>query len=204
MDPYHKLKMELQKYFYFDLTNLIISFYCFSKKYKKKNKHIYSQQCIFIGDLVGTHYCIKNNIFNELTFVYACRKGYISVVKKLLWHINNFDYGLREACKGHQWKIIHYLTRHGANDWGGALSSACVHGHLDIIKFILSKVKIKSNFNYKKGFYYACIGGHLKSVQHMVKYISANDFIKGFKKAKYHKHILHWLQTHSKQLSKNI
>ena len=48
---------------------------------------------------------------------------------------NNWNYGLKGACKGGHKEIVNYMISKGANNWNNGLYGACKGGHIEIVDY---------------------------------------------------------------------
>jgi ankyrin repeat protein len=166
---------------------------------------------------------IKPNVSinSEKAFIHACKHGHLHVVKWLLLikpniSINSKKKAFRHACnKGYLGiaklllSINPYLDVFESDK--SAVTAACIHGHLPILKWIfLQYPRMMNNYckngfyinnNYNNGFYLACISGHLPVLKWL--YRENNDVYNDsnaqsiFESAckNGHLHIIEWLHN---------
>jgi len=84
---------------------------------------------------------INQTLIHQYEFVNACDKGDLEIVKVLIIRGEYItDVGLQSACVHGHLNIVKYLVQEGADansDGGYPLIYACEHGHLDIVKYLV-------------------------------------------------------------------
>ena len=113
---------------------------------------------------INSNYVLKEKIINEDIFTIYKNKN-----NTLIWW-----YGLNQACKVGNLKIVNLIIGKGMNDWDNVLESSCEGGNLKIINLVIKK----GAFGWDNGLIGACYSGHLKIVNLMIEK-GANDWNSG-------------------------
>jgi ankyrin repeat protein len=90
----------------------------------------------------------------------------------------NWDLGLRYACKGGNMECVELMIQKGANQWNDVLREACIGGHMEIVELLIQKGA--NNWNW--GLEGACLGGYMECVELMIEN-GANDLNCGLRGA---------------------
>lgn len=78
------------------------------------------------------------NNLNE-AFGVACYYHSNTVIAYFIPRGVDFNYGLKNACRGGQINIIKFLIECGASDINGCFYEACKHGDLDIVMYLIER-----------------------------------------------------------------
>lgn len=88
-------------------------------------------------------------------------------------NIANLDYALACSCRNRNYEAINLFIDMGAKDYNWAISWAAHGGHLDVIKFLMSRISIKDiNFNWAMAS--AARGGHIKVINFLIDHGADN------------------------------
>lgn len=92
-------------------------------------------------------------------FGIACIKGHINVVHSIISNtagktktefesetkargrVFDWNFGLSRAASHGHMDIVRFMVSKGANDWNASLYGACSGGHIDIVQFIIEKIE---------------------------------------------------------------
>lgn len=113
------------------------------------------------------------------TLFETCRLGDLHNVELLISKIDgrlgwNQNIGLYGACSGGHLEIVKFMISKGANNFNIGLYNACLDKHLDVIEFLVSK----GANNWNLGLRGACEAGHLDIANLMISK-GADDGIAG-------------------------
>lgn len=115
----------------------------------------------------------------DTKMVYFCSKGNLKVVKYLMSKGISihciYNKPLMEACRNGQLKMIQFifsLKKFGGGTIHDAYQQSIWGGHLNVVKFIMSKYKYSKSDLFK----FACESGHLNLVQYFFSHSLFNFF----------------------------